>query len=93
MHAHIAELHIELADEQHYMQCTEDELVDELHMKCLQAFYAKNYPVNLPRVRELYGKLGKGIWNALEKKYPGNTASYTKASAVLLQPESCCNAC
>ncbi len=66
-------------------------------MKCLQAFYAKNNPENLARVRELYAKYGKGtrIWNALEKKYLGKTASYTKASlsAVLLQPESCCYAC
>ena len=53
---------------------------DELHMDRLRQFFAANRPDNVPRVAELYGKLGKQIWVAMEGKYPGKTAAYTHVS-------------
>ena len=53
---------------------------DELHMQRLREFFAENRPDNVPRVPELYGKLGKQIWAAMEAKYPGKTAKYTVVS-------------
>ena len=50
---------------------------DELHMERLREFFAENRPENVARVPELYGKLGKQIWAAMELKYPGKTAKYT----------------
>ena len=53
---------------------------DELHMQRLREFFAENRPDNVPRVPELYSKLGKQIWAAMEAKYPGKTAKYTVVS-------------
>ena len=53
---------------------------DELHMQRLREFFTENRPDNVPRVPELYGKLGKQIWAAMEAKYPGKTAKYTVVS-------------
>ena len=45
-------------------------------MQQLRAFFAEHRPDNVPRVAELYGKMGAALWPALEKKYPGATAKY-----------------
>jgi hypothetical protein len=51
---------------------------DELHVERLKQFFAANRPENVPRVPELYAKMGKQIWAAMELKYPGKTAAYTE---------------
>ncbi len=47
-------------------------------MERLRQFFAANRPENVPRVPELYAKLGKQIWAAMETKYPGQTAAFTQ---------------
>ncbi len=51
---------------------------DELHIERLKQFFAANRPENVSRVPELYAKMGKQIWAAMELKYPGKTAAYTE---------------
>ena len=50
---------------------------DELHMQRLREFFAENRPENVARVPELFGKVGRQAWAALELKYPGKTAKFT----------------
>ena len=50
---------------------------DELHMDRLREFFAANRPENVSRVPELYAKMGKQIWAAMELKDPGKTAAFT----------------
>lgn len=52
--------------------------VEEAHMAALRKFFAANKPENVPRVPELFGKLGPQLWSAMEAKYPGKTAQYTE---------------
>jgi predicted CopG family antitoxin len=50
---------------------------DGAHLARLKAFFQANRPENVPRVPELFAKMGKSIWQGLELKYPGKTAEFT----------------
>jgi hypothetical protein len=50
---------------------------DAAHIARLKAFFQANRPENVPRVPELFAKMGKTIWQGLELKYPGKTAEFT----------------
>lgn len=54
---------------------------DELHMQRLREFFAENRPENVARVPELFAKVGRQAWAALELKYPGKTAKFTVVCA------------